>query len=169
VTGARCFLDEIANVPKQTGQTARVLETGRWSASGPPRPGRWTFASFSDQRRPEGYSAEGRFRSDLLFRLNTVELPFLRCASGVRTYRCWRRISQALFRPLPQKKTSGSTRRAPAGPRTSVAERARTGPLGGARGADVHGQHIRHDLDLKATSGRRQDRRHESLRKSNRL
>jgi len=65
------FLDEIANVPlKQQPNCCACWKPARWSASGPPRPRKvGRFACFP---RPTAdlkvESAEGRFRSDLLFR-----------------------------------------------------------------------------------------------------
>jgi DNA-binding NtrC family response regulator len=76
------FLDEIANMP--TGQQARllrVLETGEFHPVGSSRARRVDVrviaATNADIAR---LAAEGRFREDLLYRLNTVEvrLPALR-------------------------------------------------------------------------------------------
>ena len=70
------FLDEIANVPlKQQAKLLRVLETGEMERVGSSKTNRVDVrvlsATNSDLKQE---SAEGRFRSDLLFRLNTVEL-----------------------------------------------------------------------------------------------
>jgi DNA-binding NtrC family response regulator len=70
------FLDEIANVPmKQQAKLLRVLETGEMERVGSSRTHkidvRVLSATNADLKLE---SAEGRFRSDLLFRLNTVEL-----------------------------------------------------------------------------------------------
>ncbi len=70
------FLDEIANVPlKQQAKLLRVLETGEMERVGSSRTQkvnvRVLSATNADLKQE---SAEGRFRSDLLFRLNTVEL-----------------------------------------------------------------------------------------------
>jgi DNA-binding NtrC family response regulator len=70
------FLDEIANVPlKQQAKLLRVLETGEMERVGSSKTRkvdvRVLSATNADLRLD---SAEGRFRSDLLFRLNTVEL-----------------------------------------------------------------------------------------------
>ncbi len=76
------FLDEIANVPlRQQAKLLRVLETGELERVGSSKTRkvdvRLISATNADLRAE---SAEGRFRSDLLFRLNTVEihLPPLR-------------------------------------------------------------------------------------------
>ena len=70
------FLDEIANVPiKQQAKLLRVLETGEMERVGSSKTRkvdvRVISATNADLKLE---SAEGRFRSDLLFRLNTVEL-----------------------------------------------------------------------------------------------
>ena len=70
------FLDEIANVPlKQQARLLRVLETGEMERVGSSKTNkvdvRVISATNADLKQE---SSEGRFRSDLLFRLNTVEL-----------------------------------------------------------------------------------------------
>jgi DNA-binding NtrC family response regulator len=80
--GSTLFLDEIANVPLgQQQKLLRVLETGEFERLGSSRTRRAdvrlisaTNADLSDE------VASGRFRQDLLFRLNTIEilLPPLR-------------------------------------------------------------------------------------------
>ncbi len=70
------FLDEIANVPvRQQAKLLRVLETGQSERVGSSKTIRVDVrvlsATNADLRREV---AEGRFREDLLFRLNTVEL-----------------------------------------------------------------------------------------------
>src|SRR5947208_7996042 len=76
------FLDEIANVPlSQQAKLLRVIETGEFERLGSSRTRRVdtriisaTNANLTDE------VAAGRFRQDLLFRLNTIEirLPPLR-------------------------------------------------------------------------------------------
>jgi DNA-binding NtrC family response regulator len=80
--GGTLFLDEIANVPaSQQGKLLRVLETGEFERLGSSRTRkvdvRILSASNADLRAEV---AAGRFRQDLLFRLNTIEirLPPLR-------------------------------------------------------------------------------------------
>src|SRR6266566_3947659 len=80
--GGTLFLDEIANLPlPQQAKLLRVLETGEFERVGASRPRR------ADVRVVAATNADiqaevkaGRFREDLLFRLNTVEirLPPLR-------------------------------------------------------------------------------------------
>src|SRR5262249_13679354 len=70
------FLDEIANVPlKQQAKLLRVLEMGEMERVGSSKThkvdARVLSATNADLKVE---SAEGRFRPDLLFRLNTVEL-----------------------------------------------------------------------------------------------
>lgn len=70
------FLDEIANVPlKQQAKLLRVLETGEMERVGSSRTHKVDVRVLSATNADlKVESAEGRFRSDLLFRLNTVEL-----------------------------------------------------------------------------------------------
>ncbi len=70
------FLDEIANVPlKQQAKLLRVLETGEMERVGSSKTHKVEVRVISATNADLNLeSAEGRFRSDLLFRLNTVEL-----------------------------------------------------------------------------------------------
>jgi DNA-binding NtrC family response regulator len=70
------FLDEIANVPlKQQAKLLRVLETGEMERVGSSKTRKVNVRVISATNADlKLESAEGRFRSDLLFRLNTVEL-----------------------------------------------------------------------------------------------
>jgi DNA-binding NtrC family response regulator len=70
------FLDEIANVPmKQQAKLLRVLETGEMERVGSSKTTRVDVRVLSATNADlKQESAEGRFRGDLLFRLNTVEL-----------------------------------------------------------------------------------------------
>jgi DNA-binding NtrC family response regulator len=80
--GGTLFLDEIANVPmNQQSKLLRVLQTGELERVGSSRTRRVDariLAATNADLRAE--VAEGRFREDLLFRLNTIEirLPPLR-------------------------------------------------------------------------------------------
>ncbi len=70
------FLDEIANVPiRQQAKLLRVLETGQLERVGSSKTCRVDVrvVSATNASLPREV-AEGRFREDLLFRLNTVEL-----------------------------------------------------------------------------------------------
>lgn len=74
--GGTLFLDEIANItPSQQTRLLRVLETGEFERVGSSKPRRadvrFISATNADLRAEV---AAGRFRQDLLFRLNTVEL-----------------------------------------------------------------------------------------------
>ena len=71
------FLDEIANVPlKQQAKLLRVLETGEMERVGSSKTRKVDVRVLSATNADlKVESSEGRFRSDLLFRLNTVELP----------------------------------------------------------------------------------------------
>jgi DNA-binding NtrC family response regulator len=76
------FLDEIANVPNgQQRKLLRVLETGEFERVGSSKTKRADVRVLSATNADLGQEvAEGRFRQDLLFRLNTIEihLPPLR-------------------------------------------------------------------------------------------
>jgi DNA-binding NtrC family response regulator len=81
-SGGTLFLDEIANIPiRQQAKLLRVLETGELERVGSSTTRtvdvRMLSATNADLRAE---AAAGRFRDDLLFRLNTVEihLPALR-------------------------------------------------------------------------------------------
>jgi len=80
--GGTLFLDEIANIPpRQQAKLLRVLETGEMERVGSSKTRRVNvrvLSATNAELRKE--VEEGRFRADLLFRLNTVEihLPPLR-------------------------------------------------------------------------------------------
>jgi DNA-binding NtrC family response regulator len=80
--GGTLFLDEIANVPlPQQAKLLRVLESGELERVGSSRTIRVDARIISATNAdPNAEVAAGRFRQDLLFRLNTVEihLPPLR-------------------------------------------------------------------------------------------
>jgi DNA-binding NtrC family response regulator len=74
--GGTLFLDEIANMPvSQQTRLLRVLQTGELTPVGSSRPRqvdvRVLAATNADIARDAG---DGRFREDLLYRLNTVEI-----------------------------------------------------------------------------------------------
>jgi DNA-binding NtrC family response regulator len=76
------FLDEIANVPmKQQATLLRALETGEVQRVGSSKTRQVNVRAISATNAdPQAEVAAGRFREDLLYRLNTVEihLPPLR-------------------------------------------------------------------------------------------
>ncbi|MGE5569903.1 MAG: sigma-54-dependent transcriptional regulator [Rhodospirillales bacterium] len=80
--GGTLFLDEIANItPAQQAKLLRVLETGEFEPVGSSRTRRVDVRILSATNADLGCEvAAGRFREDLLFRLNTIEihLPPLR-------------------------------------------------------------------------------------------
>ena len=80
--GGTLFLDEIANIPLKLQATLlRVLETGEFERVGSSRTLKADARIISATNAPLATEAQvGRFRQDLLFRLNTVEihLPPLR-------------------------------------------------------------------------------------------
>ena len=80
--GGTLFLDEIANVPRsQQQKLLRVLETGEFERLGSSRTRKADVRLISATNADlNAEVAAGRFRQDLLFRLNTIEirLPALR-------------------------------------------------------------------------------------------
>ncbi|MBL8138256.1 MAG: sigma-54-dependent Fis family transcriptional regulator [Acidobacteria bacterium] len=80
--GSTLFLDEIANVPSsQQAKLLRVIETGEFERVGSSRTRRVDVRIVSATNADLAAEVEaGRFRQDLLFRLNTIEivLPPLR-------------------------------------------------------------------------------------------
>ena len=80
--GSTLFLDEIANVPlSQQQKLLRVLETGEFERLGSSKTRKVDVRLISATNAdPAAEVAAGRFRQDLLFRLNTIEihLPPLR-------------------------------------------------------------------------------------------
>ena len=80
--GGTLFLDEIANMPlNQQAKLLRVLETGEFERVGASRTRRVDVRILSATNADiEAEVGAGRFRQDLLFRLNTIEirLPPLR-------------------------------------------------------------------------------------------
>src|SRR5262249_51013005 len=80
--GGTLFLDEIANVPlSQQNKLLRVLETGEFERLGSSRTRRVNVRLISATNADLHAEVDsGRFRQDLLFRLNTIEIrvPSLR-------------------------------------------------------------------------------------------
>jgi DNA-binding NtrC family response regulator len=80
--GGTLFLDEIANMPlNQQAKLLRVIETGEFERVGASRTRRVNVRVLSATNADvEAEVSAGRFRQDLLFRLNTIEirLPPLR-------------------------------------------------------------------------------------------
>jgi len=74
--GGTLFLDEVANVPlPQQAKLLRVLETGEYERVGSSRTRRANVRLISATNADPNAEVEaGRFRRDLLFRLNTVEI-----------------------------------------------------------------------------------------------
>ena len=74
--GGTLFLDEIANVPlAQQAKLLRAIETGEFERVGSSRTKRVSIRLVSATNADlAAEAAAGRFREDLLFRLNTVEI-----------------------------------------------------------------------------------------------
>ena len=71
------FMDEIANIPiNQQAKLLRVIETGEFERVGSSRTLHSNVRIISaTNANPHEEVAAGRFRQDLLFRLNTIEIP----------------------------------------------------------------------------------------------
>ncbi len=74
--GGTLFLDEIANItPSQQARLLRVIEAGEFERVGSSRTRRANVRLISaTNANPREEVAAGKFRQDLLFRLNTVEI-----------------------------------------------------------------------------------------------
>ncbi|MCI0411230.1 sigma-54 dependent transcriptional regulator [bacterium] len=74
--GSTLFLDEIANVPPgQQAKLLRVIETGQFEAVGSSRTKHVNVRMISATNADiQAEVQSGRFRQDLLFRLNTIEI-----------------------------------------------------------------------------------------------
>ncbi|MGQ0735280.1 MAG: sigma-54-dependent transcriptional regulator [Acidobacteriota bacterium] len=75
--GSTLFLDEIANVPlSQQAKLLRVIETGEFERLGSSKTRKINVRLVSATNAAlDAEVAAGRFRQDLLFRLNTIEVP----------------------------------------------------------------------------------------------
>ena len=93
--GGTLFLDEIETMPIPLQvKMLRVLQERVVERLGAneliPVDCRVVAASKADLA---GFAADGRFRADLLYRLNVAQIELPRCASGARTSRCCSSIS----------------------------------------------------------------------------
>ncbi|MFN8651519.1 MAG: sigma-54 dependent transcriptional regulator [Gemmatimonadales bacterium] len=75
--GGTLFLDEIANItPAQQAKLLRVLNTGEFERVGSSKTRKADVRVLSATNvDPRAEVAAGRFREDLLYRLNTIEIP----------------------------------------------------------------------------------------------
>ncbi len=93
--GGTLFLDELGNL-SGGGQAKllRVLQTGEFERLGSNTTRRTrvrVIAATNTNLR--GAIREGKFREDLFYRLNVIELEMPRWRSGARISRCWHGIS----------------------------------------------------------------------------
>ena len=138
--GGILFLDEIANISlNQQAKLLRVLETGEFERLGSSKTRtadvRILSATNADLREDV---AAGRFRQDLLFRLNTVEIRIPPLRERREDIALARRTLPRAARPaLPQAVPGlrGGRRRGPARP-PLAGQRARARPRRRARRAD---------------------------------
>ena len=142
--GSTLFLDEIANVPLgQQQKLLRVLETGEFERLGSSRTRKADVRLISATNADlNAEVAAGRFRQDLLFRLNTIEvhLPPLRERRDdiPRLARALPGGARAALSQADHRLRSG--RAAGAGRPRLAGQRARAGPRRRARHADGAGQ-----------------------------
>ena len=106
------FLDEISETsPGLQVKLLRVLQEREVVPVGSAEPikvgARVIAASNSDLEKP---SAAGAFRSDLLYRLNVIQLHPRRCANGARTFTCWWSICYESMHPARRRLRSTKTR-----------------------------------------------------------
>ena len=89
--GGTLFLDEIANVPlSQQAKLLRVIAAGEFERLGSSRTRRVDVRILSATNAAiDAEVAAGRFRQDLLFRLNTIEIACRLCATAATTSRRW--------------------------------------------------------------------------------
>ena len=143
--GGTLFLDEIANISQGlAGQAAAHHRNRRVRAGGLVEDAASGCARFSATNADLNAAvAEGRFRQDLLFRLNTIEirLPPLRDRREDIPVLA-RAFSAPACRTLPQAahRLRRGRHQGAAGARLA-GQRARTRPRGGARRADGAGRH----------------------------
>ena len=143
--GGTLFLDEIANVPLNLQpKLLRVLETGEFERVGSSRTRRADVrvlsATNADLRQEV---ATGRFRQDLLFRLNTIEIHLPPLRERREDIPLLAAHFLRLHAPaLPQAGLTRLRRRRAAGARGArlAGQRARARPRGRARGADGAGR-----------------------------
>ena len=142
--GGTLFLDEIANISQGLqSKLLRTLETGEFERVGSSKTRRVDVRVFSATNADIATDvAEGKFRQDLLFRLNTIELRLPAAARPPRRYSdSGRALPAAACRALPQAadRLRRSGHQGVAGPRLA-GQRARTGSCRGARRADGAGR-----------------------------
>ncbi len=137
------FLDEIANVPlSQQAKLLRVIETGEFERLGSSRTRRVDTRIISATNADLNEEvAAGRFRQDLLFRLNTIEIRLPLAARSARGSAAARAALPAPARAaVPQAADRLRERRHADAARTLLAgQRPRARSRGRARRADVPG------------------------------
>ncbi len=145
--GGTLFLDEIANLPiKHQPKLLRVLETGEFERVGSSKTRRANARIISATNADLGEEVSaGRFRQDLLFRLNTVEilLPPLRDRREDIPLLAMHFLQTART-PLPQERRRVPPRCDAGAVEARLARQcARAGSRHRARGANVDGSYFR--------------------------
>jgi len=119
--GGTMFLDEIANItPTQQAKLLRVLETGEFERVGSSKTHRVDVRILSATNSDlHSEVAGGRFREDLLFRLNTIEIRVPPLRERREDIPCWPCISWGCTRSAIAKRWRGGVRGLAGAPRSS--------------------------------------------------
>ena len=101
--GGTLFLDEIANIPvAQQGRLLRVLEDGQFERLGSSRTQRVDVRVLAATNADiDGEIGAGRFRADLLYRLNTIHIHIPAAARARRRHRAARQRFSEPARAAP--------------------------------------------------------------------
>ena len=167
--GGTLFLDEIANVPpSQQAKLLRVLAAGEFERLGSSRTRRVDVRILSATNADiDAEVAAGRFRQDLLFRLNTIEIALAAAARSPRRHSvAGDAFSRAARAALSQESERLRQRRDGRAAAASVAgQRARARACDRARGADGGWSSVAAgDLGLRRSAGRRPEPREHGTR-----
>ena len=158
--GGTLFLDEIANIPvAQQGRLLRVLEDGQFERLGSSRTQRVDVRVLAATNADiDGEIAAGRFRADLLYRLNTIHihLPPLRERGDDIVRLAQRFLDSARAASPPPRRRRSRSRAVGAAPLRVAGQRARAQSRRRARRADGarHGDRARGPAAHAGAGGR---------------